>query len=186
MPEPSDLITTPDHSLMPLGVNNLGFESAGRWLLEDINLAIGSSGITTILGDNGAGKSLLVRCLHGLLKADQGSIHWNGKPVDAGLRQSQSMVFQRPVLLRRSVAENIQFVIRNSRQRTTRDCDDILIEADLHHKSAQSARSLSGGEQQRLALARALVTNPDILFLDEPTANLDPASTLKLETWLIF
>ncbi len=171
-------------SQLPLKVNNLCFSVAQKPLIQGLNLLIDNSGISVILGPNGAGKSLLVRLLHGLIPPDSGSIFWNGKAFDLTVRKSQAIVFQKPVLLRRSVAANIEFVLKSSPHENQKTCQQILQEAGLYAQRQQPARLLSGGEQQRLALARALATSPQVLFLDEPTASIDPASTLQIENLL--
>jgi len=153
-------------------------------LLQDLNLQIDNAGISVILGPNGAGKSLLIRMLHGLIQPDSGSINWNGKSLDLNIRKSQAIIFQKPVLLRRSVAANIEFVLKNVTTGLAKTCQQILEEVDLYDQRQQPARLLSGGEQQRLALARALATLPKALFLDEPTASIDPTSTLQIENLL--
>lgn len=137
------------------------------------------------MGSNGAGKTMLLRILHGLQKPTGGQILWAGKPIGLSVRKRQAMVFQKPVLLRRSVAANIDFVFALSGQSDTDQRDQLLKQVGLLHRAKQPARLLSGGEQQRLALARALATDPDILFLDEPTASLDPASVLMIEDAVI-
>ena len=133
------------------------------------------------MGPNGAGKSLLVRLLHGLIPPTAGEIRWGGQPMSDEIRKRQSMVFQRPVLLRRSVAANIDFALRLRGRADRARRRDILDMVGLADRERQQARLLSGGEQQRLALGRALATKPEVLFLDEPTASLDPASVLMIE-----
>ena len=133
------------------------------------------------MGPNGAGKSILMRLLHGLDKPDSGLIEWGDKLSNQQPSQRQAMVFQKPVLLRRSAASNIDFAIRLNGPTNPKLCNDVLNIVGLSGMAKRPARSLSGGEQQRLALARALAVKPDILFLDEPTANLDPASTKIIE-----
>ena len=162
-------------------VRRLGFRVGGRHLLEGVDLRLGGSGITVVMGPNGAGKSLLLRLMHGLLTPSDGEILWGGAPMDALVRRRQSMVFQRPVLLRRSVAANLRFVLRLRGDAGAERVAALLAEVGLSGKGAQPARSLSGGEQQRLSLARALALAPEVLFLDEPTANLDPNSTATIE-----
>lgn len=169
---------------LPLEVSELCFSIARKPLLQQVNFRINDTGISVILGPNGSGKSLLIRLLHGLLAADSGRIAWNGRLLDVTIRQSQAMVFQKPVLLRRSVAANIDFVLKNVCVKQPESCQQILEKVDLYKQRRQPARLLSGGEQQRLALARALAISPQVLFLDEPTANIDPTSTLQIENLL--
>lgn len=171
-----------------LAVENLRIGRNGNTLLNVPYLALGGRGPTLILGPNGAGKSLLLRCLHGLIQPDSGIVWQDGAQLGAPQRARQAMVFQTPVLLRRSVAANLDFVLRrqgvrwhNRKARTA----ELLHEGGLSGKGRQSARSLSGGEAQRLAILRALACNPDILFLDEPTSALDPAATQAVETLIL-
>lgn len=171
-------------SQLPLKVSDLCFSADRRQLLNDFNLHLDSQGVTAVMGPNGAGKSLLIRLLHGLLVPDSGSVEWNGKSLELNVRQAQAMVFQKPVLLRRSVAANIDFVLDHCQPKGNKSCREILEDAGLYEQRMQPARLLSGGEQQRLALARALATSPQILFLDEPTASIDPSATRQIEHWL--
>lgn len=166
-------------AILPLEVRDLALRFGETTVLEGLNLDLGPTGCTMVMGANGSGKSLLLKLLHGLLQPSSGRIDWNGHaPSEVTARQA--LVFQKPVLLRRSVAANIDFVLKARGKRTARR-DDLLEHIGLSHKADQPARLLSGGEAQRLALARALATDPEILFLDEPTASLDPASVLAIE-----
>jgi tungstate transport system ATP-binding protein len=171
-------------ALMPLTIEGLGLTVTGRALVAIESLTIRAGGPSVILGPNGAGKSVLLRLLHGLLAPTAGTVRWNGRTADARLSRRQAMVFQRPVLLRRSVAANVDYALKAlgiPRTRRPGLVAEALERAGLSDRARQAARTLSGGEQQRLALVRALATNPDVLFLDEPTASLDPASTLMIE-----
>mgnify|MGYP001254400651 FL=1 len=168
-------------AMLPIQISGLSYRAGGRTLIDQIDLEIASKGITVIMGPNGAGKSLLLRLLHGLLPPTSGSIRWDGQPASDTHRRRQAMVFQRPVLLRRSVAANIEFALDLHGNQDPARRDTVLSAVDLQDYAAQPARRLSGGEQQRLALARALATDPEVLFLDEPTANLDPAATAVIE-----
>lgn len=150
-------------------------------LLEGIDLRIPVGTFTVVMGPNGAGKSLLLRLLHGLITPTSGQVFWSGRPLDVELRKRQAMVLQRPVLLRRSVAANIRFALKLRGAATSKRTREVLEEAGLAARAGQPARQLSGGEQQRLSLARALALNPQVLFLDEPSASLDPASTAAIE-----
>jgi len=155
-------------------------------IIDGIDLDLSDPGITMVMGPNGAGKSLLLRLMHGLIAPSAGLIRYGGDLLDDSVRRRQAMVFQRPVLLRRSVQANMDFVLgingRGSGAQRAERRDELLDLVGLLGRKSQPARSLSGGEQQRLALARALACEPDVLFLDEPTASLDPASTLMIET----
>jgi tungstate transport system ATP-binding protein len=171
-------------SILPVEARALVFEAGGKRLIDGIDLRLEARRRTVIMGPNGAGKSLLLRLLHGLIAPSAGSVLWQGRPADRTVRRRQAMVFQRPVLLRRSVAANMNHALQangHSRQDATARTETWLAHAGLSALAGQAARLLSGGEQQRLAVARALSLEPDVLFLDEPTASLDPASTLGIE-----
>lgn len=169
---------------MPLIVEDLVFATGGRRLIDGISLKLEAGRRTAIMGPNGAGKSLFLRLIHGLIAPSSGRVTWNGRPPERDVRLAQAMVFQRPVLLRRSVAANIDYALKaHGIARAERRARTIaaLEQAGLGHLAGQAARLLSGGEQQRLALARAIAVAPDVLLLDEPTSSLDPHSTLKVE-----
>jgi tungstate transport system ATP-binding protein len=167
---------------LPLTLRSVTLSIAGQALLSDINLTVSDPGVTAILGHNGAGKSLLLKVLHGLSKPHTGTVHWATHPVSsATVRQRQSMVFQKPVLLRRSVAANLDYALALPNARSNHTRDALLELASLSGVARQQARTLSGGQQQRLAFVRALATGPDVMFLDEPTANLDPDATAWIE-----
>ena len=164
-----------------LEVSGLSFEVDGNRLVNDVNLKMDGCSLTMIMGPNGAGKSLFLRLIHGLISATSGEVCWNGSLMNDGLRRRQGMVFQRPVVLRRSVGANMDFAasLRGEVDASLRD--RLLDRVGLLDRAAQPARLLSGGEQQRLSLARILVGDPEMLMLDEPTASLDPASVLMIE-----
>ncbi|WP_299663323.1 ATP-binding cassette domain-containing protein [uncultured Ruegeria sp.] len=171
-----------------LEVRGLSIAHEGKVLLDVPHLCLDGPGPTLILGPNGAGKSLLLRCLHGLIQPDRGRVCQNGVLLNAIHKARQAMVFQRPVLLRRSVAANLDFVLkRKSMPRVQRKprIDDLLAEGGLDGKARQPARSLSGGEAQRLAILRALALDPETLFLDEPTSALDPSATQMIERMVL-
>ncbi|MEZ5843237.1 MAG: ATP-binding cassette domain-containing protein [Hyphomicrobiaceae bacterium] len=164
-----------------LGVEELVYEVGGRRLIDGATVTLAPDTRTVVMGPNGSGKSLLMRLVTGLIQPTAGRISWDGAPLDEAMRKRQALVFQRPVLLRRSVAENLDFVLRLRGRAEPARRDALLAEVGLEGHARQPARLLSGGEQQRLALARALATEPAVLVLDEPTANLDPASTHLIE-----
>ena len=137
------------------------------------------------MGPNGAGKSLLMRSLHGLHRPQSGRIEFDGCSLDETLIKRQSFVFQTPTVLRRTVHENLAFVARLRPEVGADALDRLLTEMRLDHLRNQPARLLSGGEKQRLAMARALLTAPDLLLMDEATANLDPASIQIIEAGLL-
>jgi tungstate transport system ATP-binding protein len=170
-------------SLLPLEVEGLTYVVAGRTLIDRVDFHIRAGQRTVVLGPNGAGKSLLLQLCHGLLVPTAGRISWGGMAVAAAQRW-QAMMFQRPVLLRRSAAANIAYALSvRGIPRAARAAlvATALERVGLMHLASRPARTLSGGEQQRLALARAWVLEPRVLLLDEPAANLDPAATYDLE-----
>ena len=169
--------------MLPLSLDGVRFSHRGQRLLGDITLTL-SAGRSLIMGPNGAGKSLLMRLCHGLLTPSAGQIRWNGQPLSPALALRQAMVFQRPVLLKRSAQANLTYVlaIRGCPRRLRKPrAHEALERFGLAPLAQRPARVLSGGEQQRLALARAWLLAPDILFLDEPTAALDPAAIRAVE-----
>lgn len=169
------------NTLLPLAVEGLTYEADGQSLLGPLSFHLDDPGITMVLGFNGAGKSVLIRLLHGMLEPAVGRITWEGKVISKDLRQRQAMVFQKPVLLRRSVSANVDFALNLGGAADPVRRDELLDRVGLSGLGNRPARRLSGGEQQRLALARAMATEPEVLFLDEPAANLDPASVLLIE-----
>lgn len=180
LPEPRQ------QSMLPLSVTGLTFAAGGKRLIDQLDLTIHPDRLTVIMGANGAGKSLLLRLLHDLLPVQSGQIDWAGQAAGPAIRARQAMVFQRPVLLRRSVQDNMDFVLGLksglSADQRRRRSEQLLTKVGLQDRARQSARLLSGGEQQRLALARALASNPELLLLDEATASLDPASIEIIES----
>jgi tungstate transport system ATP-binding protein len=159
--------------ILPLRLEGVSFLD----IIQPLSLEIGAGPSTIILGANGAGKSVLMRLMHGLLRPSSGSIRWKG----ADARRRQAMVFQRPVMLRRSALANVVYALTLAGQQESLAME-ALKEVGLVHLAHRPARVLSGGEQQRLALARAWALHPEVLFLDEPTANLDPSATREIET----
>jgi tungstate transport system ATP-binding protein len=166
---------------LPIVVSGVDVVRRGMRVLDDVDVTIGPRCRTFILGANGAGKSTLLRLLHGLVAPSRGRVTWGRA---ATRPTGQAMVFQRPVLLRRSAAGNLRHALALSGVRG-RDAepriDDALASVGLKAIAGRPARVLSGGEQQRLALARAWALAPEVLFLDEPTSSLDPPSTRAVE-----
>jgi tungstate transport system ATP-binding protein len=171
-------------SILPLRLDGVCYDAAGQRLIDAISGELPAGSRTIVLGPNGAGKSLTLRLCHGLLRPSAGSIRWLGAN-GTDVRLAQAMVFQRPIMLRRSVAANVAYALARrgvpAKLRRTRTAD-VLAKTGLGALTSRAARRLSVGEQQRLALARAWALAPQVLFLDEPTANLDPAATRAVET----
>ena len=169
--------------ILPLELRNISYDVDGLRLIEGVSLTVANGPLTMIVGPNGAGKSLLLRLCHGLLTPTDGAVVWGGpRQSDAALRQA--MVFQRPVVLRRSVFANVEYPLKlrgTAKTARRRRVLEALQRTGIEHLQNRQATVLSGGEQQKLALARAWTLEPEILFLDEPTASLDPASTLDIE-----
>ncbi|MGK0321428.1 MAG: tungstate transport system ATP-binding protein [Granulosicoccus sp.] len=171
----------------PIRAKGLVIERAGRVLLNIPEIQLGVVNCSAIVGPNGSGKSLLVKSLSALSLADAGAVIWGEAPPDKVRRFQVGLLLQRPVLLNRSAINNVIFALRAKGMKRPEALDaayQALESAGLGALVDVSAERLSGGEQQRLALARALALKPDMLFLDEATANVDPASTLAIEQQL--
>jgi tungstate transport system ATP-binding protein len=166
---------------LPVALDGVTLRAGGVTVLDHISLTIRPGAPTVLVGPNGSGKSTLIRIAMGLLAPSAGSISWGGRSQDSGERRA--MMFQRPVMLRRSAAANIAYALKSrpGRAEQAQRVTALLRRVGLEALGERPARRLSGGEQQRLALARALAREPEILFLDEPTASLDPASTKAVE-----
>jgi tungstate transport system ATP-binding protein len=167
---------------LPLVFDGVTIAARAVTLLDSISLTLEGGAPTVIVGPNGAGKSTLLRAAMGLLPPTRGRITYGGRAAAPPLRRA--IVFQRPVMLRRSVNGNLRYALAAAgvprRERRERSAA-LLDRVGLAALAERPARRLSGGEQQRLALARALARDPEILFLDEPTASLDPAATKAIE-----
>jgi tungstate transport system ATP-binding protein len=170
-------------SILPMALEGIGFEVENKKLLDDISIRFEVPGRCFVLGPNGAGKSLLLRIAHGLLTPTSGRVVWNG-PTGRECARKQAMVFERPVLLRRSVQANVEYALvqRGFERGLVGDkANAALQRTGLQDLAQRDARVLSSGERQRLALARAWAIEPEVMFLDEPTAALDPSATRIVE-----
>jgi tungstate transport system ATP-binding protein len=167
---------------LPLTLDDVSFRAGAVTILDHVSLSIGPGLPTLIVGPNGAGKSSLLRICMGLARPTSGTVTWGGRKDSRPLRRA--FLFQRPVMLRRSAAANVAYGLRQAgypRSLRRRRVEELLDRVGLFDHADRAARSLSCGEQQKLALARALARDPELLFLDEPTANLDPAATRSVE-----
>ena len=180
----SDLKLQSDKSFLPLEIKNLNYSIGSKEILYNLNIKIISDRITVIMGPNGAGKSIFLKILNGIIRPTSGKILWNEKVDESLVLNGQALVFQKPVLLRRSVKANLDFFDKLTNLNNY-DKNQLLKIVDLLDQKNQPARLLSLGEQQRLSLIRALLLRPKLIMLDEPTANLDPASTKIIEDIII-
>jgi len=167
--------------IFPLRARGLTVRMGENTVLHRVAFELSEGGRVAVLGANGAGKSVLLRTLHGLIDPTAGEITWGGS---VSRPREQAMVFQHPVVLRRSALANIEYALAVNgvagparRKRAM----EALERVALGYTAARPARVLSGGEQQRLALARAWALSPRVLFLDEPTASLDPRAAVEVE-----
>jgi tungstate transport system ATP-binding protein len=173
-------------TILPMTATGLSFEAGGKTLLDDVSFTLPRGGITALLGPNGSGKSLTLRLCHGLLAPSAGQVSWSTPEASTGPKR-HAMVFQKPVMLRRSARANILHALAAmglGRSERNARCDAALARFGMSDLAARPARLMSGGEQQRLAIARAWAMSPEVLFLDEPTSQLDPGATRQIEEML--
>jgi len=167
---------------LPLVLDRVSLTTGATTILDRLSLSIANGQPTLIVGPNGSGKTNLLRVCMGLARPTSGVVSWGGRLEVPPLRRS--FMFQHPAMLRRSVAANVDYALAYAgvaRHERPARIKALLARVGLAELAARPARRLSGGEQQRLALARALAREPEILFLDEPTASLDPAATRAVE-----
>ena len=170
-------------SILPLILSQVNYSAGDKMLLKDLDCQFQAGRRYMIIGPNGAGKTLLLRLCHGLLKPTSGSVSWMGQG-DRNVKMYQAMVSQRSVMLRRSAYANIDYALSVrgvSRSLRPKLIGEIVERTGLKRIIDKPASVLSLGEQQRLAIARAWVLRPQVLFLDEPTASLDPPATHTIE-----
>jgi tungstate transport system ATP-binding protein len=167
---------------LPLMFVEAGILAGHVAILDDISLALEAGPPTVLIGPNGAGKTTLLRAAMGLIPVSSGRITWGGKESSEPTRRA--IMFQRATMLRRSTTGNVRYALAAAsvpRDQRNERIAELLDLVGLDGLEGRPARRLSGGEQQRLALARALARDPAILFLDEPTASLDPHATKAIE-----
>ena len=167
--------------LTPIVISNLSIILGKTKILNQINCKIKNKSIVAVLGPNGAGKSMFLKTINGLIGIDSGKIFFNSKEINDHIRKEIAMVFQKPILLRRTVIENMKFILKKKNKHSNLKIHTLLKRVGLGIYMDRPARLLSGGEKQRLSLARALLINPSLLLLDEPTTNLDPYSIKLIE-----
>ena len=174
-------------SILPLHLHDICYTAGGERLFGPFSYTFEAGRTLALLGPNGAGKSLLLRLCHGLIQPSSGQITWQMANGQMAGRKRHAMVFQKPIMLRRSALENVVHACCAGGLTTSqanRRAQETLARFGLNSLARRPARLLSGGEQQRLAIARAAALAPDVLFLDEPTAQLDPSATRQIEAML--
>ncbi len=158
----------------------------GKTILGPITHDLAPGGITIVLGPNGAGKTTFLKVLHGVERLSAGQVAWSVPAAEA--QKSQSYVFQSPIMLRRTVAQNLAYPLQltgTPKAQIQTKVQSWAAKIGLADALDTSAPRLSGGEKQKLALGRALIRDPKVVFLDEPCANLDGRSTKEFEALLI-
>jgi tungstate transport system ATP-binding protein len=172
-------------------IQELTKEYEGRTVIDHLSLSIKRGEVFAVVGPSGAGKSTFLRMLNFLEPPTTGRIIFDGREFSSGsempldFRRRVTTVFQHPMLLNQSVWENVTYGLRlRGNLRSNGSSRAVLDEIGLTKLATQNARTLSGGEAQRVALARAMIIRPDVLLLDEPTANLDPYNIGLIEDFV--
>ena len=166
--------------ILPLKINNLNYSVNGNNILKNINIVCEEPGITIIAGNNGSGKSTLLKLLHGLIDIEKEKITWNNYN-NIKIKKYQSMVFQNPILLNRTVRENLEYIVKTSNKDRKNSAEEVIDKLNIKNIAHISAKYISGGERQKVAIAMAIIRDPKIIFLDEPTSQLDPVYKNEIE-----
>lgn len=168
----------------PLRMENASYSINEATLIRNLDLEINSDGTSIILGHNGAGKSLLLKLFHGVIKPNNGKVTWNSQQPNI-YQYWRTFLLQRPTFFNQSIEYNIEFVLRIAgidKDQHKQRCEQALEVCGLTHLRQRNTRSLSGGELQKVSLARAWVLEPSVILLDEPTVALDPPSVISFES----
>tara|TARA_B110000240_G_scaffold82007_1_gene93502 strand:+ start:181 stop:876 length:696 start_codon:yes stop_codon:yes gene_type:complete len=166
--------------ILPLKINNLNYSVNGNNILKNINIVCEEPGITIIAGNNGSGKSTLLKLLHGLIDTEEEKITWNNDN-NIKIKKYQSMVFQNPILLNRTVRENLEYIMKSNNKDRKNSAEEVIDKLNIENIAHISAKYISGGERQKVAIAMAIIRDPKIIFLDEPTSQLDPVYKNEIE-----
>ena len=166
--------------ILPLKINNLNYSVNGNNILKNINIVCEEPGITIIAGNNGSGKSTLLKLLHGLIDIEKEKITWNNDN-NIKIKKYQSMVFQNPILLNRTVRENLEYIMKSNNKDRKNSAEEVIGKLNIENIAHISAKYISGGERQKVAIAMAIIRDPKIIFLDEPTSQLDPVYKNEIE-----
>ncbi len=172
-------------SILPLTLTDATAHMRGKKLVGPVSLTLAAEGFTMIIGPNGAGKTTLLRLMHGLQRCTKGTVAWAVPNTLA--RTRQGFVFQSPIMMRRTVVDSLAYPLRlrgMGKAAALKKATSCAANFGLEGLLESWAPMLSGGEKQKLSLARALIIEPDILFLDEPCANLDSRATREIEAIL--
>ena len=174
-----------------LEIENLAKSRGRAEILKDINLRVMKGEVLALIGPTGSGKTSLLRLINLLEGPSSGRILIEGREVSSlpesdllPVRRRMAMVFQKPVMFRSDVEHNVSFGLRMRGKKDKRMVQEALASVSLSGYERRDANTLSGGEMQRIALARALILEPELLLLDEPTANLDPKSVKAIDRLL--
>ena len=167
-------------NILPLKIHNLSYSINGNNILKDINISSDEKNITIIAGNNGSGKSTLLKILHGLIEIPDNIVEWGGYSIKS-VKESQTMVFQTPILLNRTILENLNYVANKKNITEKNYVEKIIEKLNIEDIANINTRYVSGGERQKASIAMAIIGDPKIIFLDEPTSQLDPAYKNEIE-----